>query len=224
MTLVLTLLGLVSYQRLAVREFPNVDTPSVTVTTRYRGADARIVETQVTQVLEDSLAGIEGIDFLTSTSRPEQSQITVTFNLARNADAAAADVRDRVGRVRGNLPDDIDEPVIEQVESDARPMLYLAFTSERHSPTEISDYADRYVKDRLQILPGVASVRIFGERRYSMRIWLDPDRLAGLGFTPTASSRCCRRPTWRPRPSSTTWCCADPTTTSCASQTWATLK
>ena len=92
MTLVLTLLGLVSYQRLAVREFPNVDTPSVTVTTRYRGADARIVETQVTQVLEDSLAGIEGIDFLTSTSRPEQSQITVTFNLARNADATASGV------------------------------------------------------------------------------------------------------------------------------------
>ena len=184
MTLVLTLLGLVSYERLAVREFPNVDTPTVTVTTRYRGADARIVETQVTQVLEDSLAGIEGIDFLTSTSRPEQSQITATFKLERNPDAAAADVRDRVGRVRGNLPDDIDEPVIEQVESDARAMLYLAFTSERHTPIEISDYADRYVKDRLQILPGVASVRIFGERRQSMRIWLDPDRLAGLGLTP----------------------------------------
>lgn len=184
MALVLILLGLVSYERLAVREFPNVDTPTVTVTTRYRGADARIVETQVTQVLEDSLAGIEGIDFMTSTSRPEQSQVTVTFNLARNPDAAASDVRDRVGRVRGNLPDDIDEPVIEQIESDARPMLFLAFTSSRHSPTETTDYADRFVKDRLQILPGVASVRIYGERRYSMRIWLDPDRLAGLGLTP----------------------------------------
>ena len=184
MSLILTLVGLVSYERLSVREFPNVDTPTVTVSTRYRGADAKIVETQVTQVLEDSLAGIEGIDFLTSTSRPEQSQITVTFKLNRAPDAAAADVRDRVGRVRAKLPEDIDEPVIEQVETDARPMMYLAFTSERHAPPEISDYADRYVKDQLQTVPGVASVRIFGERRYSIRIWLDPDRLAGHGLTP----------------------------------------
>ena len=184
MSLVLVLIGLVSYERLSVREFPNVDTPTVTVSTRYRGADAKIVETQVTQVLEDSLAGIEGIDFLSSISRPEQSQITVTFHLDRDPDSAAADVRDRVGRVRGRLPDDIDEPVIEQVEADARAMMYLAFTSTRHTPLEISDYADRYVRDRLQILPGVASVRIFGERRFAMRIWLDPDRLAGLGLTP----------------------------------------
>ena len=135
-------------------------------------------------MLEDSLAGVEGIDFMTSISRPESSQISVTFKLDRDPDATAADVRDRVGRVRGRLPDEISEPVIAKVEADARAMMYLAFTSERHTPPQISDYADRYVTDRLQILPGVASVRIFGERRYSMRLWLDPDRLAALGMTP----------------------------------------
>lgn len=184
LSLILCLVGLVSYDRLTVREYPDVDTPVVTVQTSYRGADANIVESQVTKVLEDSLAGIEGIDFMTSISRPENSQISVTFKLNRDPDAAAADVRDRVGRVRGRLPDEINEPVIAKVEADARAMMYLAFTSERHSPPQISDYADRYVTDRLQILPGVASVRIFGERRYSMRLWLDPDRLAALDMTP----------------------------------------
>jgi multidrug efflux pump len=184
LSLVLCLIGLVSYDRLTVREYPDIDTPVVTVKTSYRGADASIVENQVTKVLEDSLAGIEGIDFMTSISRSEDSQITVTFKLNRDPDAAAADVRDRVGRVRGKLPNEIDAPVIAKVEADARAMMYLAFTSERHTPPQISDYADRYVLDRLQILPGVASARIFGERRYSMRLWLDPDRLAAHGLTP----------------------------------------
>jgi multidrug efflux pump len=184
LSLILCLVGLVSYERLTVREYPDIDTPVVTVQTDYRGADADIVESQVTKVLEDSLAGIEGIDFMTSISRPEQSQISVTFKLNRDPDSAAADVRDRVGRVRGKLPNEIDEPVIAKVEADARAMMYLSFTSERHTPPQISDYADRFVTDRLQILPGVASIRIFGERRYSMRLWLDPDRLAALDLTP----------------------------------------
>ncbi|MBL27399.1 MAG: multidrug transporter AcrB [Rhodospirillaceae bacterium] len=186
MSLILMLVGLVAYQRLPVREFPDIDAPVVTVETSYRGADAKIVETQVTKVLEDSLAGIEGIDFMTSISRPEQSQITLNFNLDREPNAAAADVRDRVGRVRDNLPDEIDEPVIQKVEADAQAMMYLAFTSDRHTPPEITDYADRYVKDRLQVLPGVSEARIFGERRFSMRIWLDPDRLASHNLTPQA--------------------------------------
>ena len=183
LSLVLTLLGLVAYQRLAIREYPNIDTAVVTVDTIYRGADSEIVESQVTKVLEDSLAGIEGIDFMTSITRPESSQITVNFVLGREPDGAAADVRDRVGRVRGNLPGEIDEPVIRKVEADAQPIMYLAFTSTRHSPAEITDYADRYVKDSLQVLPGVAEARIFGERRYSMRIWLSPDRLAAYNLT-----------------------------------------
>jgi len=183
LSLVMTLLGLVAYDRLTVREYPNIDTAVVTVKTTYRGADAQIVESQVTKVLEDSLAGIEGIDFMTSITRPENSQISINFVLGRESDGAAADVRDRVGRVRGKLPDEIEEPVIQKVEADARAIMYLAFTSARHSPTEITDYADRYVKDALQVLPGVAEARIFGERRYSMRIWISPDRLAAYNLT-----------------------------------------
>ncbi|MEX0922344.1 MAG: efflux RND transporter permease subunit [Rhodovibrionaceae bacterium] len=184
LSLTIVLVGLVSYQRLTVREYPNIDPPVVSVETTYTGASAEIIESQVTQVLEDSLAGIEGVDFMTSISRQERSQITVTFELTRDPGESAADVRDRVSRVRGNLPDEVEEPVIQKVEADAQPIIYLAFSSDRHSPMQISDYADRYVKDQLQTLSGVAQVRIFGERRYSMRLWLDPDRLAAYGMTP----------------------------------------
>ena len=193
LSLVLVLLGLVSYDRLSVREYPAIDPPVVTVQTDYPGASAAIVETQVTQVLEDSLSGIEGIDFLTSISRQESSQITVTFKLDRNPDYAAADVRDRVGRVRGRLPEEIEEPIIQKVEADAQPILYLAFSSAVHSELEITDYADRYVKDQLQTLAGVAEVRLFGERKYSMRIWLDPERLAAYQLTPQDVEAALRR-------------------------------
>ena len=184
MSLALMLIGVVSYQRLAVREYPKIDEPVVTVETTYKGASAEIIESQVTQPLEDSLAGIEGIDVMSSISRQEKSQITVRFRLDRDVDVAASDVRDRVGRVRAMLPDEIDEPVIAKVEADAQPIIYLAFSSDRHSPLDVTDFADRYVKDRLQNLPGVAQVRIFGERRFSMRVWLDPQRMAAYRITP----------------------------------------
>ncbi|MBM3565238.1 MAG: efflux RND transporter permease subunit [Alphaproteobacteria bacterium] len=184
LSLVVALIGLVSYSRLAVREYPNIDPPVVSVTTRYSGASPEIVETQVTQVLEESLAGIEGVKIMTSSSRQENSLITVTFRLARAPDAAAADVRDRVSRVRNRLPAAVDEPLIQKVEADAQPVLYLAFYSDRHSALEITDHADRYVKDQLQTLPGVAEVRLFGERFFAMRIWLDPERMAAFGITP----------------------------------------
>ncbi len=184
LSLTVVLVGLVSYQRLTVREYPNIDPPVVSVETTYTGASAEIIESQVTQVLEDSLAGIEGVDFMTSISRQERSQISITFELTRDPGESAADVRDRVSRVRGQLPDEVEEPVIQKVEADAQPIIYLAFSSDRHSPMQISDYADRYVKDQLQTLSGVAQVRIFGERRYSMRLWLDPDRLAAYEMTP----------------------------------------
>ena len=189
----LVLIGLVSYDRLSVREYPAIDPPVITVQTDYPGASAAIVETQVTQVLEDSLSGIEGIDFLTSISRQEFSQITITFKLDRNPDYAAADVRDRVGRVRGRLPEEIDEPIIQKVEADAQPIMYLAFSSASHSALEITDYAERYVKDQLQTLSGVAEVRLFGEREYSMRIWLDPERLAAYQLTPQDVEAALRR-------------------------------
>jgi multidrug efflux pump len=183
MSLILILIGLVSYSRLTVREYPNIDEPIVSVRTDYLGASAEIIETQVSQVLESSIAGIEGIETMISSSEPEESRITVRFRLGTDPDVAASDVRDRVSRVRGRLPEEIEEPVIAKVEADAQAIIYIAFTSDRHKPIEISDYADRYVKDRLQNLPGVAEVRIFGERRYSMRIWLERARLAAYDLT-----------------------------------------
>ncbi|WP_210395021.1 efflux RND transporter permease subunit [Motiliproteus sediminis] len=181
--LLVVLVGVVAYDRLTIREYPNIDVPVVTVETRYPGANATIIETQVTDILEESLAGIEGVDFMTSSSRSELSQITVTFKLERDADAAASDVRDRVGRVRGQLPDDTDEPVVAKVEADAQPIIWLAFSSDRHDALEVTDIADRRVKDPLQVIPGVANVRIFGERRYSMRVWLDRIKMAAHDIT-----------------------------------------
>ncbi|WP_305044533.1 efflux RND transporter permease subunit [Geoalkalibacter sp.] len=184
MSLVIVLIGLISYQRLSVREYPKIDEPVVNVETVYPGATAEIIESQITQTLEESLAGIEGIDVLTSVSRPEKSQITIKFKLTRNPDEAANDVRDRVSRVRGLLPDEVQEPVISKVEADAQPTIYLAFSSSNHSPLEITDYADRFVKDRLQNIQGVANVMILGDRRYAMRVWLDRARLAAYRLTP----------------------------------------
>jgi multidrug efflux pump len=183
MSLILILIGFVSYSRLTVREYPNIDEPIVSVRTDYLGASAEIIETQVTQVLESSIAGIEGIETMTSSSEPEESRITVRFRLGTDPDVAASDVRDRVSRVRGRLPEEVEEPVIAKVEADAQAIIFIAFTSDRHEPIQISDYADRYVRDRLQNIPGVAEVRIFGERRYSMRVWLDRARLAAYDLT-----------------------------------------
>ncbi|WP_029007493.1 efflux RND transporter permease subunit [Azospirillum halopraeferens] len=182
-SLVMVLVGVVSFQRLSVREYPSIDDPVVSVTTTYPGASAEIIESQVTQVLEGSIAGIEGIDTLTSTSRPESSRITITFRRTVDPDVAASDVRDRVSRVRRRLPAEIEEPTVAKVEADAQPILFMPFTSDRMSPLEITDYLDRFVVDRFKNLPGVADVTIFGERRYAMRVWVDRARLAAYGLT-----------------------------------------
>lgn len=184
LSLVVVLIGLVSFSRLTVREYPNIDPPVVLVQTTYRGASAEVIESTVTRVLEESIAGIEGIDYMRSTTRQETSLVVVRFKLGRDVEAATNDVRDRTARVRGRLPDEIDEPIISKVEADAQPVLYLAFSSDRHSPLEITDVADRLVKDRLQSISGVAEARIFGERRYAMRVWLDAARLAAYSLTP----------------------------------------
>lgn len=184
LSLIIVLIGAVSYTRLSVREYPRIDTPVVTVETRYLGASAEVIETQVTKPLEDSIAGIDAVDVITSISRAEQSQITVTFRLEKDADSAAADVRDRVSRVRAKLPKTVDEPVIAKVEADANPIIWLSFSSPTRSALEVSDIANRVVKPRLQVLPGAADVRINGERKYAMRVWIDRDRLAAYGLTP----------------------------------------
>jgi multidrug efflux pump len=193
MSLVIILLGIISFQRLSVREYPKIDTPVVSVRTVYTGASAQVIESQVTQPLEDSLSGIEGVRQIKSVSREEVSTITVEFVAERDVDAAANDVRDRVARVRGRLPDDVDEPIVSKIEADAQAILWLAFFSDRHDPLFITDYADRYVADTLKSLPGVASVIIGGERKYAMRLWIDRDRLAGFGLTPLDVENALRR-------------------------------
>ena len=184
LSVVVLLIGLISYSRLSVREYPRIDEPVVTVETRYLGASAEVVESQITKVLEDSLAGIEGVDVMTSISRSEVSQITVRFKLSRSPDSAAADVRDKVARVRARLPDTIDEPVIAKVEADSFPIMWLSVSTTSMKPIEVSDYVSRYIKPRLSTLPGAADVRIFGERKISMRVWLDPAKLAAYRVTP----------------------------------------
>ncbi len=183
LSLILVLIGIVAFQRLTVREFPNVDEPIISVSTTYPGASSAIVESQITQILEGSIAGIEGIDVLESSSRSESSRITVRFRSNIDPDVAASDVRDRVSRVRGRLPDEISEPVIAKVEADAQAIMFLVFRSTRMSPLDISDYIDRYIVDRLKTLSGVADVQIYGERRYAMRIWIDRERLAAYNLT-----------------------------------------
>ncbi|MBU2091257.1 MAG: efflux RND transporter permease subunit, partial [Alphaproteobacteria bacterium] len=183
MSLMILLIGLVSYDRLPVREYPNIDEPVVSVRTDYLGASAEIIESQVTQILESSISGIEGIETIISQSRQERSNITVRFRLSIDPDVAASDVRDRVSRVRGRLPDEIDEPVISKVEADASPILFIGFSAPGRTQMELTDYAERFFVDRLQTLPGLAEVRIYGERRFSMRIWIDRAKLAGYDLT-----------------------------------------
>jgi multidrug efflux pump len=183
MSLLLVLIGAVSFLKLQVREYPRIDEPVVNVNTRLTGASSEVIESQVTKTLEDSIAGIEGVDIITSISRSEQSQITIRFKLSKSPEDAAADVRDKVSRVRGRLPDAIDEPIISKVEADATPTIWLAFSSDVLSPLEITDLITRVVKPRLQTVPGVADVQINGDRKFAMRIWVDPDKLASYRLT-----------------------------------------
>ncbi|WP_164962109.1 efflux RND transporter permease subunit [Rubrivivax sp. JA1026] len=183
MSLLLVLIGLVSFRELTVREYPKIDEPVVTVSTTLVGAASEVIESQVTKPLEDSIAGIDGVDIMTSISRTERSQITVRFKLEKDPDTAAAEVRDRVSRVRGRLPDAVDEPVIAKVEADATPTVWIAYTGEGIDPLKLTEVITRVIKPRLQTVPGVADVQIGGDRAYSMRVWLDPDRLAAHRLT-----------------------------------------
>jgi len=183
LSLIILLIGLISYTRLSVREYPRIDEPVVSVGVTYRGASAEVVESQVTKPLEDSLAGIEGVEVMTSQSRSETSRINVRFSLKRDPDSAAADVRDKVARARGKLPDTIDEPIIAKVEADSQPVIYIAVEAGSLTPLEASDYVKRYVQPRLSVLPGAADVRIFGERQMSMRLNIDRTRLAAYRLT-----------------------------------------
>ena len=182
LSLIIVLVGLISYERLSVREYPAIDEPVVSVVTVYKGASPEVVESQVTKPLEDQLAGIEGVDVMTSRSRSERSLINVKFNLSRDPDAAAAEVRDKVSRARRFLPDEIDEPIISKVEADSTPIIYIGVGVGDYSQLQASDYINRYVKTRLSVLPGAAEVRVFGERLPSMRIYIDRAKMAAYGL------------------------------------------
>ena len=183
LSLLILLIGAVSFNRLSLREYPKIDEPTVTVSVKYPGASAEVIESQVTKPLEDSIAGIDAVDVITSISRADQSQITVRFRLEKDADTAAAEVRDRTSRIRGRLPQAIEEPVIAKVEADAFPVIWLAFSSDSLTPLQINDLINRVVKPRLQTVTGVADVRIYGERKYAMRVWLDAERMASYRLT-----------------------------------------
>ena len=180
----IVLVGIMGYTRLPVREFPDADPPIVSVTVILPGASPQVVESDVTDVLEEELSSLEGLRTITSASQEQVSTITLEFTLDREIEAAAQDVRDKVSRVRGLLPEDIEEPVVAKQEADAFPIMFLALTSKTYDLMELSDIADRQIKPRLQTIPGVSGAPIYGERRFAVRVWLSPSELAARRLTP----------------------------------------
>jgi len=184
LSLVILLLGFIALRFLGIREYPSVEAPIITVSTNYVGANADIIESQVTEPLEESLNGIAGIRSITSVSRDGRSTITVEFELEIDLEAAANDVRDRVSRAIANLPQDVDPPTVSKADADANPILFLNIKSTTRDMLDLSDIAERVFKERLQTISGVSEVRIWGQKKYSMRLWLDPARLVAYQLTP----------------------------------------
>ncbi|HEX6104766.1 MAG TPA: efflux RND transporter permease subunit [Gemmatimonadales bacterium] len=182
-SIALVLFGVIGYVNLSVREFPDVDPPIISVQTALPGANPQVVESAVTDILEEELSTVQGIRTLTSSSAEQFSNITLEFTLDRPVEDAAQDVRDKVSRVRGRLPDDVEEPVVAKQEADAQPFMWLALSGENYDLLQLSDVADRVVKTRLQSVPGVGRIFIGGERRFSMRVWLDASELAARSLT-----------------------------------------
>jgi hydrophobe/amphiphile efflux-1 (HAE1) family protein len=182
-SLMLVILGLLAASRLPIRELPNVESPVVSIDTTYRGASADVVENKITQVIEDRVAGLEGVTKITSQSVDGRSSIDLEFDPSRPVDAAANDVRDRVARVADQLPEEADPPDIGKVDSNAAPIMYVNLSSDTMSVLELTDYADRVLSERLGVVPGVARVRLSGARRYAMRVWIDREALAARQLT-----------------------------------------
>ena len=183
--IVLCVIGAAAFFFLPVRELPDVDPPIVSVSTSYAGASAEVIESRITEPIEQQIAGIQGVDRITSSSRDGRSNVSIEFSLDRNIDDAANDVRDRVSRVVGRLPDQAQPPEVSKADSDSQPIMILFLRSSGMNRLELTDYADRYLIDRLATVPGVAQVQIYGEQRYAMRIWLDAAALAARGLTVT---------------------------------------
>ena len=182
-SLLLIAFGVVAFDRLPLREYPDIDPPIVTISTNYPGAAAATVETRITQVIESQISGVEGISYISSSSEDGRSRITVEFNINRDIEAAANDLRDRVAGVIDNIPDEADPPEVEKADSSDDVIYWLSLTSKKRDSLELTDYARRYLEDRMSILPGVASVRLGGGLEYSMRIWIDRQKLAARGLT-----------------------------------------
>lgn len=183
-SIVIVLFGIISFRYLPVREYPAVDPPIVTVATSYIGANADVIESQITEPLEDEINGIAGIKNLTSVSREGRSTITVEFDLSIDLETAAADVQSRVGRAVGNLPPDTDPPIVSKADADARPIVFYNVKSDSRNLLQLSDVAENYFKERVQTIPGVSNVQIWGDKTYAMRLWMDPMRLAAYDLTP----------------------------------------
>ena len=181
--IILCVIGAAAFTSLPIRELPSVDPPVVSVSTSYRGASAEVIEERITQVIERQVAGIQGIDRVNSSSRDGRSQITITFTLDRDLDAAANDVRDAVSRVTSNLPDQADPPQIAKANADASPIIILNLTSSTMDPLQLADYADRYLVERMSTIDGVAQANLFGAKIYAMRIWLDANQMAARGIS-----------------------------------------
>ena len=184
MSLVVVLFGVIGYSFLGVREYPAVDPPVINVSTSYRGANADVIESQITEPLEESVNAVEGIRTLTSASREGRSNLTVEFTLGTDLERAANDVRDRVSRARGNLPPDADPPIVSKADADAQPIIFFTLRSEQRDLLQMSELAENAFAERLQTIAGVSGVQIWGEKRPAMRIWLDPQRLAAYRLSP----------------------------------------
>lgn len=184
MSVTIVLFGAIGYTSLGVREYPSIDPPVITVSTSYVGANATVIEAQITEPLEESINGIAGIKSLTSSSRDGRSIITVEFNIDVDLETAANDVRDRVSRATNQLPPDVDPPVVTKADADATPIVMVTVRSNTKTLLELSDYARNVLKEQLQTIPGVSQIQIWGEKRYSMRLWMDPAKLNAYGITP----------------------------------------
>ncbi len=183
MSIVVVIFGIIGFFFLGVRDYPNIETPVVSVSTTYRGANSDVIDAQITEPLEESINGIDGIRTLTSVSREGRSSISVEFDLGIDLERAANDVRDRVSRAMGVLPPDVDPPVVSKADADGNPIIGVSLYSKSRDLLELSDIADNIFKERLQTIPGVSRVDIWGEKRYSMRLWIDPQRLAAFNLT-----------------------------------------
>jgi multidrug efflux pump len=183
MSLLLIAFGVISFTKIPLREYPDIDPPVISIDTSYPGAAANIVETRVTELIEERIAGVEGIKSINSTSQDGRSQITIEFNIDRDIEAAANDIRDRVSRIADNLPEEADPPEVQKSNSDDDVILWLNLNGEGMSVMELTDYARRYLVDRFSAVDGVARVRIGGAKDKSMRIWLDRNKLAARNLT-----------------------------------------